>query len=155
MFRRAVVSGRLDLATADYLDPAWYRRVRWTIQEMEREDTLRIEELRHHARCAGISSPLYEYANEQVKAANEILDKIQALLRPWEKVKTLADHAREMTEAWERLHGGKVGSREMDERIASTVAAMQRRADEGRKQREYKLEPRRKAPPKPGRTRRF
>ena len=83
---QAAVRGTIDFTQARQLDPAWWQKVRLILHGMEREDdfTLFREIYRWHLAFLGNSSLTAAGFREQQEAAQEVLLKLAAILRPWD-----------------------------------------------------------------------
>jgi hypothetical protein len=130
LMQQAARRGAIDFRRADAYDRSWQYLLHQGLRDTHRQ--LRLEYLhaahRHHLAGAQVLSP--DGAKESWRLAGETLDRIHACLFPWEagseekQQQRRQTESRQMLDTWEARYGA-MGSPEVLERIAATVAALE------------------------------
>lgn len=92
MLLRAHVAGALDLSKADVLDPRWWKRAEFIIQEFERQAELKLDEYEYQLSLALIDhSAGEEVLKVTLDTAENLCNKFEQDLRPWDATAATGD----------------------------------------------------------------
>jgi len=110
LLRQAHVEGKIDLSLADPLDRNWWRKVRWTIGWLEKENLNRVSQLRYQLSCALLA---HSKNNRGIRKQWDTAVKLQNLMArrlfPWRgqqlELGTSTDQIRRLDEMWREIWG--------------------------------------------------
>lgn len=129
MLLRAHVAGALDLGKADVLDPRWWKKAEFIMQELERTDDIQLEEYEYRINLALIDQSSEEEVLKMALDATEATcHRMEALVRPWlvdTPTTDLHDTIKTMRDQYVEIFGDP-STPEFQARLADTIAYLKR-----------------------------